>query len=133
MNDHHRVAIGACGNRLWVGKTLANSSRTASLFMYAMLLYRDCFVGGSPLLSASVGDKVVVKAECVQHYLFCDMGGDVPLDCLPMLPGKVSDSTRRLLKRMGSKPRGHWAHRSPDEHASTVAGHKKYRTKTVCL
>lgn len=80
--------------------------------MYALLVYRGMLEGGNPLLTAKAGDHLSVKESCQKYYLFCQLAGDIPLDGMPLSPGQVSDSTRRLLLRMGSKPRGHRAHRS---------------------
>ena len=90
----------------------SHAGLTASFWLYSFLLFRDVFVGGNPLLTAKAGNVLKFKPECLEYSLFCKMEGDVPLDCVPLWPRQVSDSTRRVLKRMGSEPRGHRAHRS---------------------
>lgn len=46
--------------------------------------------------------------------MFCCWESDIPLDCVPgrLSPSAVSDSPRKLLRRMGQPERGHCAHRS---------------------
>jgi hypothetical protein len=90
----------------------SHAGLSASFWLYSFLLFRDVFVGGNRLLTAKAGDVLKFKPECLEYYLFCKMEGDVPLDCVPLWPRQVSDSTRSVLKRMGSEPRGHRAHRS---------------------
>jgi hypothetical protein len=88
-----------------------NGPLSSSFYFYRLLCVRGAFARDFPLVGAKEGDVLAFKPAALLWYLLCQVDGDVWTDSLAWSTAMVSDSTRRMLDRMGRPPRGHRAHR----------------------
>lgn len=75
-------------------------------------MVRDVLEGYDPCRSARCGDRLVIKQQCMDFYLFCEVTPNAWVDTGPVSTHTIGRWTRVLLQRMGSPPRGFSAHRS---------------------
>ena len=77
-----------------------------------MLVVRDVFEVSDPIRSAHGGERLPIKAECLEFYLFCKVTPNAWVDTALVSTQTIGRWTRVLLERMGLQPRGFSAHRS---------------------
>lgn len=76
-----------------------------AFWVYRLCVMRGVLVGGDPLRTAALGDKLLFRSECLGYYLFCEVHSDHWIDTAPSAVGTLGRWNGMLLKRMGSKPR----------------------------
>ena len=67
---------------------------------------RGCFVHPDPIRDANLGHELLLHPKCMQYYLFCDAEAKYWIDTAPVSVGTLGSRNKKLLKRMGSRPRG---------------------------
>jgi hypothetical protein len=84
-----------------------------SMWLYRMLVFRGAFLHFDPIKAESYeeGQHFEFAPGAEDWFLFCAADGDTWNDGIPLLTTQLSNSTRLLLTRMGSQPRGFSAHR----------------------
>ena len=86
--------------------------KSCAFWLYRMLVLRDCFVGSDPIRTADDSERLPIKPQCLEFYLFCEVTQNLWVDTAPVSTHTISWWTKGLLERMGSRPRGFSAHRS---------------------
>ena len=86
--------------------------KSCAFWLYRMLVIRNVFQNHDPIRLSHSGDKMLIKKECMEFYLFCEVNPNTWVDTAPVSTFTIGRWTRGLLIRMGSQPRGFSAHRS---------------------
>ena len=86
--------------------------KSCAFWLYRMLVVRDVFQDHDPIRSAYGGDRLAIKRQCMDFYLFCEVTPNSWVDTALVSTHTIGRWTRVLLERMGSRPRGFSAHRS---------------------
>lgn len=75
-------------------------------------MFRGVFDSFDPLASAEMGTSISFRPDCLEHFLFCDVTANFWIDTAPVHVNAISGWNRMLLKAMGQRERGFFAHRS---------------------
>lgn len=63
-----------------------------------------------PILSASLGQELVIKPDFLKFYLFCESNANYWIDAALVHTNTLGNWNRQMLERIGSAPRGFSAH-----------------------
>ena len=62
----------------------AHALKSCAFWLYRMLVVRDVFDGMDPIRTAHGGQRLTIKAECLDFYLFCEVTPNAWVDTAPV-------------------------------------------------